>query len=183
MRRYLSRFLVVVVVALAIESLVGVMRALHAESVNLVQPAATAIGAAALLAAWGTLRFPQSQRGGARARGNPRGARGRPQGAVMAAFRKQLLDMLAAEPRTASSLARELQLDRRTMEEDLRHMIRSARAAGHRVIVEPARCKSCGFEFGAERLSKPGRCPECRGTWLFEPLLRVEKDGWSACDP
>jgi hypothetical protein len=52
-RRYLSRFLVVVVVALAIESLVGVMRALHSESVNLVQPAATAIGAAALLAAWG----------------------------------------------------------------------------------------------------------------------------------
>lgn len=52
-RRYLSRFLVVVVVALAIESLVGVMRALHAESVNLMQPAATAIGAAALLAAWG----------------------------------------------------------------------------------------------------------------------------------
>ena len=52
-RRYLSRFLVVVVVALAIESLVAVMQALHAESVNLVQPAATAVGAAALLAAWG----------------------------------------------------------------------------------------------------------------------------------
>ena len=44
----------------------------------------------------------------------------------MAAFRKQLLDMLAVEPRTPSSLARELQLDRRTMEDDLRHMIRSA---------------------------------------------------------
>ena len=95
----------------------------------------------------------------------------------MAAFRKQLLEMLAVEPRTPSSLARELQLDRRTMEEDLRHMIRSARAAGHRVIVEPARCKSCGFEFGGDRLSKPGRCPECRGTWLFEPLLRIEKGG------
>lgn len=52
-RRYLSRFLVVVVVALAIESLVGVMHALHAESVDLMQPAATALGAAALLAAWG----------------------------------------------------------------------------------------------------------------------------------
>jgi predicted Zn-ribbon and HTH transcriptional regulator len=93
----------------------------------------------------------------------------------MAAFRRQLLEMLAMEPRTPSSLARELQLDRRTMEEDLRHMIRSARAAGHRVVVEPARCKSCGFEFGADRLSKPGRCPDCRGTWLFEPLLKIEK--------
>lgn len=52
-RRYLSRFLVVVVVALSIESLVGVMRALHDESGELVQPAAVAVGAAALLAAWG----------------------------------------------------------------------------------------------------------------------------------
>ena len=91
------------------------------------------------------------------------------------AFRKQLLDVLAAEPRTASSLARELGLHRRDIEEDLRHLVRSARAAGHRVIVEPARCKSCGFTFDESKLSKPGKCPECRSTWLFEPLLRIEK--------
>jgi len=91
------------------------------------------------------------------------------------AFRKQLLDVLAAEPRTASSLARELGLHRRDIEDDLRHLVRSARAAGHRVIVEPARCKSCGFTFGEEKLSKPGKCPQCRSTWLFEPLLRIDK--------
>ena len=91
------------------------------------------------------------------------------------AFRKQLLDVLAAEPRTASSLARELGLHRRDIEDDLRHLVRSARAAGHRVIVEPARCKSCGFTFDESKLSKPGKCPECRSTWLFEPLLRIEK--------
>lgn len=91
------------------------------------------------------------------------------------AFRKQLLDVLAAEPRTASSLARELGLHRRDVEDDLRHLVRSARAAGHRVIVEPARCKSCGFVFGEDKLSKPGKCPQCRSTWLFEPLLRIEK--------
>jgi predicted Zn-ribbon and HTH transcriptional regulator len=91
------------------------------------------------------------------------------------AFRKQLLDVLAAEPRTASSLARELGLHRRDIEDDLRHLVRSARAAGHRVIVEPARCKSCGFTFDEGKLSKPGKCPQCRSTWLFEPLLRIEK--------
>ena len=84
------------------------------------------------------------------------------------------MEILAVEPRTASSLAREFQLDRRSMEDDLRHMIGSARAAGHRVIVEPARCKSCGFIFDQERLSKPGKCPECRGTRLYEPLIRIE---------
>lgn len=91
------------------------------------------------------------------------------------AFRKQLMAVLAAEPRTASSLARELGLHRRELEDDLRHLVRSARAAGHRVIVEPARCKSCGFLFDEDRLSKPGKCPRCRSTWVFEPLLRIEK--------
>ena len=91
------------------------------------------------------------------------------------AFRKHLLDVLSREPRTASSLARELGVDRRDMEDDLQHLIRSAKAAGHRVIVEPARCKSCGFVFTEEKLSKPGKCPECRGSRIFEPLIRVEK--------
>lgn len=52
-RRYLSRFLVVVVVALAIESLVAVVQALHERPETLPHAASVAIGAAALLAAWG----------------------------------------------------------------------------------------------------------------------------------
>jgi hypothetical protein len=51
-RRYLSRFLVVVVVALAIESLVGVVEALHRDPSDLPRAASVAIGAAALLTAW-----------------------------------------------------------------------------------------------------------------------------------
>ena len=52
-RRYLSRFLVVVVVALSIESLVGVVEALHSDASDLPRAASVAVGAAALLAAWG----------------------------------------------------------------------------------------------------------------------------------
>jgi hypothetical protein len=52
-RRYLSRFLVVVVVALSIESLVAVVRAIHERPESLIQAASVAVGAAALLAAWG----------------------------------------------------------------------------------------------------------------------------------
>jgi hypothetical protein len=52
-RRYLSRFLVVVVVALAIESLVAVVQALHDRPETLPHAASVAVGAAALLAAWG----------------------------------------------------------------------------------------------------------------------------------
>ena len=88
-------------------------------------------------------------------------------------LRRQLRDVLAV-PRTASSLARELGLKRGDVEEDLRHAIRSARAAGERVA--PARCKSCGFLFDQEKLSKPGKCPQCRGTRIYEPLISIERE-------
>ena len=81
--------------------------------------------------------------------------------------------MLADRPRSVSSLARELGLGRGDMEAELRHLIRSARAAGHRIVVEPARCRSCGFQFGEHKLAKPGRCPVCRGTRLFEAQVLV----------
>jgi predicted Zn-ribbon and HTH transcriptional regulator len=87
-------------------------------------------------------------------------------------FRKQLIDVLA-QPRSVSSLARELGLNRGDIEDDLRHLIRSARAAGHRVIVEPARCKACGFTFAEDKLSKPGKCPKCRGTRLYEAQVSI----------
>jgi predicted Zn-ribbon and HTH transcriptional regulator len=81
---------------------------------------------------------------------------------------------MLAVPRTASWLARELGLKRRDVEDDLRHAIRSARAAGEHVIVEPARCRQCGFTFDVEKLSRPGKCPACRGTRIYEPLVRIE---------
>ena len=52
-RRYLSRFLVVMVVALSIESLVAVVQALQARPETLPHAASVAVGAGVLLAAWG----------------------------------------------------------------------------------------------------------------------------------
>jgi predicted Zn-ribbon and HTH transcriptional regulator len=89
------------------------------------------------------------------------------------AFRRQLIELLSHEPRSVSSLARELGLNRREVEEDLRHALRSAQAAGYRVEVLPARCKSCGFLFDTGKLTKPSRCPACKGTRLFEPMIRA----------
>ena len=82
--------------------------------------------------------------------------------------RTHLIQLLSEQPRSVSSIARELGFTRGDVEEDLRHALRSARAAGHHVIVIPARCRACGFTFGEARLSKPGKCPECRGTRLYE---------------
>jgi hypothetical protein len=88
-------------------------------------------------------------------------------------FRRHLLDLLSEQPRSVSSLARELGIARGDVENDLRHAIRSARAQGRDVQVVPARCKTCDFVFGEEKLAKPSRCPACKGTRLYEPMIRV----------
>ncbi len=88
-------------------------------------------------------------------------------------LRTDLMTLLAKEPRSVSSLARELRLPKGDVEHHLRHMLRSARAAGHDVIVEPAVCRACGFQFGEEKLTKPGKCPQCRGSRIIEAQIRL----------
>jgi predicted Zn-ribbon and HTH transcriptional regulator len=90
-------------------------------------------------------------------------------------LRRHLMDVLSREPRSVSSLAREIGLSRADVEDALRHMIRSARAAGHRIVVVPARCRTCGFVFDEDRLTKPGKCPSCRSSRVFEPQIAVER--------
>jgi len=89
------------------------------------------------------------------------------------AFRRHLIDLLSYEPRSVSWLARELGMTRGDVEDHLRHALRSARAAGHDIAVIPARCKSCDFVFSEEKLVKPGRCPACKATRLYEPMIRI----------
>ena len=52
-RRFLSRFVVVIAIALAVEALVGTMKALHEDMTLLPHASASVIGVALLIAAWG----------------------------------------------------------------------------------------------------------------------------------
>ena len=88
-------------------------------------------------------------------------------------LRRQLHEILSHEPRSVSSLARELGLTRHGLEDDLQHMLRSAVARGDAVDVLPARCKACGFEFGPDRLVKPGRCPSCKASRIQEAVISL----------
>jgi hypothetical protein len=88
--------------------------------------------------------------------------------------RRELIALLSHEPRSVSSIAREMGLHRGDVEDDLLHALRSAAAQGHLVVVIPARCKDCGFVFDADRLTKPSRCPSCKRSRLFEPQIRLD---------
>jgi transcriptional regulator len=90
-------------------------------------------------------------------------------------LRTDLFELLSDQTRSVSSLALELRLPKPEIEDHLRHVIRTARAGGHRVSIEPARCRSCGFTFAEDRLTKPGKCPSCRGARLVEAMIHIDR--------
>ena len=89
-------------------------------------------------------------------------------------FRKELLELLRAQPMSLAELARLLDASPKQVEDDLRHLVRSLKHEKSRLVVTPARCRHCGFHFQKDKLHKPGKCPQCHGTWIQEPLLEIK---------
>ena len=87
-------------------------------------------------------------------------------------IRQTISQMLAQGPWSALELAGDLCLTRREVEEHLEHL---GRSLGRRLLVDPARCRACGFVFqGRRRLDAPGRCPACRGQRIDGPWFQVK---------
>ena len=82
--------------------------------------------------------------------------------------------MLLAKPMTVSQIARLVDESPGRVADDLKHLVRSLKHSEYRALVEAARCRACGFEFSAEKLSKPSKCPECRSAWILEPKVGIE---------
>jgi predicted Zn-ribbon and HTH transcriptional regulator len=105
-------------------------------------------------------------------------ARGeRPQRGASRTRRQQLRALLLRETFDFGTLREVLGLGVRDLEQELRHVERSARGAGERLVVEPARCLGCGFAFrerAARHLHAPGRCPQCRSERIADPSFRIE---------
>jgi len=97
-------------------------------------------------------------------------------GAVRTA-RQQLRGLLRREALSFEALRALVGLPVRRLEEELRHVERSARGRGERLVVVPARCLACDFVFRdreARHLHAPGRCPRCRSERIADPTFRLE---------
>lgn len=91
--------------------------------------------------------------------------------------RQQLRGLLLREPLAYHTLRALLGLSVRMLEDELRHVERSARAAGERLLVEPARCRACDYEFrdrSSRHFHPPARCPQCRSERIEDPVFRIE---------
>lgn len=90
-------------------------------------------------------------------------------------YRKDLIDELLDNPTGINELAQTFGLSPKEMAGELEHLRKSLRNEPYRLVIHPARCRKCGFAFDPDRLTKPGKCPECRGTWIHEPQVAVER--------
>ncbi len=90
-------------------------------------------------------------------------------------FRRDLIDLLLGNPMSVSQIARAVKESPSQIADDVKHLLRSLKHSEFKAIIEPARCRACGFEFSEEKLTKPSKCPECHSTWVFEPKIGIQQ--------
>jgi predicted Zn-ribbon and HTH transcriptional regulator len=96
-------------------------------------------------------------------------------GALCIMFRRDLIPLLLDKKLSLSEIARAVHEKPKDVIDALTHLAKSSKHGDFDLIVEPAECRKCGFEFSTDRFSRPGKCPKCKGTWIFEPLVGVTR--------
>ncbi|HYG36741.1 MAG TPA: transcriptional regulator [Clostridia bacterium] len=89
-------------------------------------------------------------------------------------FRKDLIDLLLNNPMSLVQIARKVDESPGQIANDLEHLFRSLKHTEYKAVIEPARCRACGFVFSEGKLNKPSKCPECHSTWVLEPRITIE---------
>jgi hypothetical protein len=88
--------------------------------------------------------------------------------------RQDLAAALRRGPFSAHELSRLVGIPEKSVAGHLAHLEKSLAGRGERLVVTPPHCLECGYAFPARtRLTRPSRCPSCRGTHLAEPLFKT----------
>jgi len=91
-------------------------------------------------------------------------------------IRQAIIEALHEGPCSARELSAAAGTPEREVPFHLEHIRKSITLSGQRLIVTPAQCKKCGFVFSKrEKLTRPGKCPVCKGESLREPRFMIDK--------
>ncbi len=83
------------------------------------------------------------------------------------------MGLIWQRPLSVNALARQMRVTAKEIAGDLRHLEKSLKHTDCRLVVEPAFCRKCEFEFARDKLTKPSRCPKCRSNRIEEPVISV----------
>ncbi len=86
--------------------------------------------------------------------------------------RQLLVDLLEQGEWNSIELSKELSIQEREVFTHLEHVRKSLR--GRRLIVDPYQCLTCEYLFKKrDRLDRPGRCPQCKGSYIRMALFSL----------
>lgn len=96
----------------------------------------------------------------------------------METIRERLIKILleSKEPLTIHQLQSlaQTELEPNELYEELEHVRKTLKRMGYRLVIVPATCKKCGYQFtDREKLKKPSRCPRCKSERIEPPRFYV----------
>jgi len=92
----------------------------------------------------------------------------------METIRRQIIALLSEDALNSIDLSQALGIREKEVYEHLPHIARSLEARGKKLVILYSRCLGCGYEFkDRKRFTRPGRCPECRGTHIQRPAYEI----------
>jgi len=88
-------------------------------------------------------------------------------------FRRNLIPLLLDHPMSLSQIARAVGEQPKEIIDALTHLSKSLKHTEYEFVIEAAECRRCGFEFRTDKFNRPSKCPNCKGTWIAEPLFSL----------
>lgn len=88
-------------------------------------------------------------------------------------YRRDLISLLLDQPMSLSQIAHAMGESPKDVSDALNHLVKSLKHTEQELVIHPAECRRCGFEFRADKFKRPSKCPQCRSTWIAEPLFSV----------
>ena len=90
----------------------------------------------------------------------------------MATKRQQLMDLLEEGEWNSIDLSKALSLEEREIFTHIEHVKKSLK--GRKLVIDPYQCLSCNYLFKKRnRLDRPGRCPQCKGSHIRMALFSI----------
>ena len=92
----------------------------------------------------------------------------------MNTIRQQLIEILSNGRFNAIDLSQDVGIGEKEVYEHLPHIARSVASRGKELVIEPSKCLKCSYIFeGRKRFTRPGRCPQCRETYIQRPVFQI----------
>lgn len=92
----------------------------------------------------------------------------------METIRQRIIACLSKGPMNSIDISQEIGIKEKEVFEHIAHIAQSAQRQGKRLVIHPSKCLKCGYVFKErKRLTRPGRCPKCKGTWVQRPEYEI----------